>query len=121
MEQRESAPDFCLASELGFLLLNTPGVSSCFLFSGTNRPSTFYLFFTNSLMFPAFLSWDAISLPSTGSDHLLIPLSVKPGKLYSEEPRPRWPDSDWSTIPDTLAAWQIPPAAQLRSLVALAI
>ena len=71
-EESESASYFHLASDLGFTLLNTPGIYTWFPFSGTHRPSTIDLAFANPDIFPAFRSGDASSLPSTGSDHAPI-------------------------------------------------
>jgi len=68
-EERESAPYFDRASDLGFTLLNTRRVCTRFPFSGPDGPGTLDLAFANPHMFPAFRSWDASSLPSTGSDH----------------------------------------------------
>jgi len=62
-EERESAPYFDRASELGFTLLNTPGVYTRFPFSGTHRPTTIDLAFANPHVTAAFRSWDASSLP----------------------------------------------------------
>jgi len=77
-EERESAPYFDRASDLGFTLLNIPGVYTRFHFTGTHRPSTMDLAFANPHMFLPFRSWDASSRPSTGSDHAPILISIHP-------------------------------------------
>jgi len=76
-EEKESASYFNRATDLGYTLLNTPGIYTRFPFTGTHRPSTIDLAFANPYMFPAFCSWDSSSLPSTGSDHALILISLR--------------------------------------------
>jgi len=71
-EERESAPFCHRASDLGFTLLNTSGVYTRFPFSGASRPSAIDLAFANPHMTAAFRSWEASSLPSTGSDYAPI-------------------------------------------------
>ena len=55
-EERESARYFERASDLGFTLLNIPGLYTRFPLTGTHRPSTIDLAFANSHMFAAFRS-----------------------------------------------------------------
>jgi len=71
-EESRSAPYFDRATDLGFTLLNTPGIYTRFPLTGTHRPSAIDLTFANPNMLPAFRSWDASSRPSTGSDHVPI-------------------------------------------------
>ena len=71
-EEKASTPYFDRATDLAYSFLNTPGVYTVFPLSGTFRPSAIDLAFANPLMRPAFLSWDASTLPSTGSDHVPI-------------------------------------------------
>ena len=71
-EEKASAHYFDRATDLAYSLLNTPGVYTRFPLSGTFRPSAIDLAFPNPLIRPAFLSWDATILPSTGSDHVPI-------------------------------------------------
>jgi len=99
-EEKESAPYFDRASDLGFTLLNTPGVYTRFPFSGNHRPGTIDLAFANPQMFPAFRSWDASSLPSTGSDHTPIMITLRPPSPYNDKPRPRWEEADWPSLTD---------------------
>ena len=87
-EEKESAPYFDRVSDLGFTHLNTPGIYTRFPFSGTHRPSTIYLAFTNPHMFSAFRSWDAQSLPSTGSDHAPIMITLRPPTPHNNKPTP---------------------------------
>ena len=71
-EEKASALYFDRATDLAYSLLNTPGVYTRFPLSGTFRPSAIDLAFANPLIRPAFQTWDATTLPSTGSDHVPI-------------------------------------------------
>ena len=108
-EERESAPYFGLAMDLGSTLLNTPGIYTRFPFTGTHRPSTIHLAFPNPRIFPAFRSGDASVLPCTGSDHAPILISLRPPSTHNDKPRPRWQETDWPGLSDKLKSWQIPP------------
>jgi len=107
-EEKESAPYFDRASELGFTLLNTPGVYTRFPFSGSHRPSSIDLAFTNPDIFSAFDSCDASSFPVTGSDHAPMIITQRPPTPYHERPRPRWQDADWPSLTDRLNNWLVP-------------
>jgi len=63
-EEKESAPYFNQATDLGYTLLNTPGIYTRIPFTGTHRPSTIDLAFANTEIFSAFRSWDSSTLPS---------------------------------------------------------
>jgi len=108
-EERESARYFDRASELAFTLLNTPAVYTRFPFWGNHRPSTIDLAFANPQMFPAFRSWGASSLLSTGSDHTPIIITLRPPSPYNDKPRPRWEEADWPGLTDKLKNWLVPP------------
>ena len=70
-----SFPYFSRASALGFELLNLPGIFIHFSLGGTSRPSVIDLAFASSRLAPFCYHWDT-SLPSTGSDHVPITISV---------------------------------------------
>ena len=109
-EELESAPFYNLASERGFRLLNTPSVYTRFPLSGSHGPSAIDLSFTNPLMSPAFVAWDTSSLPSTGSDHVPILISLAPP---TDKPMPRVPCWDltyWATLHPRLQSYCTPPA-----------
>jgi len=108
-EEKESAPYFDRASDLGFTLLRIPGVYTRFPFTGTHRPSTIDLAFTNPHMFPAFRSWDTSSLSSTKSDHTPSLISICSPTHYNNTPRPRWQEADWPGLTDKLKNWLISP------------
>jgi len=101
-EEKESATYFDRASDLDFTLLNTPAVYTQFPFSANHRPSTIDLAFANPQMFPAIRSWDALSLPSTGSDHTPIMISLRPPPPNKDKPRPHWEEADWPGLTDKL-------------------
>jgi len=108
-EEKESAPYFDRASDLGFTLLNTPGICTRFPFSRTHRPGTIDLAFANPHMFSAFRSLDTSSLPSTGSDHAPIVIALRPPTPHNNKPRPRWQEADWLGLADRLKNWLTPP------------
>ena len=107
-EERESVPYFDRASDLGFTLLNTTGVYTRFPFSGAHRPSTIDLAFANPYMTAAFRSWDT-SLPSTGSDHAPILITIRPPTPHNDKPRPRWQKANWPELTDKLKNCLVPP------------
>ena len=74
MERSISFPYFPRAMDLGFSLLNTPGVYTRFPLGGEARPSVIDLAFASSALLPFFITWDT-PLPSTGSDHIPISLT----------------------------------------------
>src|SRR6195952_3312173 len=76
-EDLASAPYYERASDLGFHLFNTPAVYTRFPMTASYRPSVIDLAFANPHMLPFFQSWDASSLPSTGSDHVPIRLTLQ--------------------------------------------
>jgi len=108
-ENKQSTPYLDRAPDLDFTLLNTPGVYTRFPFWGTHRTSTIDLAFANSHMFPTFYSWDASSLPSTGSDHAPILVTLRPPTPHNDKPRPRWQEANWPSLTDRLKNWIIPP------------
>ena len=114
-EEKESAPYFGRATDLGFTLLNTPGVYTRFPFTGTHRPSAIDLTFANPHMFPAFRSWDASSLPSKGSDHVPISILIRPPSPHDDSPRPRWQETNWPGLTDRLKNWLVPPSTDTPS------
>ena len=87
-EELESAPFYELASEPAFRLLNTLGIYTRFPLSGSHRPGAIDLAFANPLMSPVFVAWDSTSLPSPGSDHVLILITLAPP---ADKPPPRTP------------------------------
>jgi len=66
-------------------------------------------------MFPAFRSWDASSLPSTGSDYTPIMITRRPPSPYNDKPWPRWEEADWPSLTDKLKDWRVPPPPETPS------
>jgi len=108
-EEKESAQYFNQATDLGYNLLNTPGIYTQFPFTGTHRPSTIDLAFANLEIFSTFRSWDSSTLPSTGSDNALILISLRPPSTHNDKPSPRWQEVDSPSLTDKLKDLQVPP------------
>ena len=109
-EELESAPFYSMASDRGFRLLNTPGIYTRFPLSGSHRPGAIDLAFANPHMSAAFEGWDTTTLPSTGSDHVPILITLAPP---TEKPLPRttcWDLSNWESLGPRLQAFCVPPA-----------
>ena len=70
-ELATSFPYFSWFSELGFGLLNQPGVYTCFPFGGSGRPSVLDLSFASPSLLRFCQTWDT-PLPSTSSDHVPV-------------------------------------------------
>ena len=113
-----SAPYFDRATELGFSLLNTPGVFTRFSMSLIGRPGVIDLAFACPLRAPYFAEWSD-PFPSTGSDHVAILLRFEAPHIRAPPPSPNWALSDWTAIEDSLKATVIalpPPIPTTRSL-----
>ena len=107
-EMSVSHPYFSLASERGFPLLNQPGVYTYFPFTHSSRPSVLDLAFSNSSLVPAFSKWDT-PLPSTGSDHVPVVISLCSPKFRPPDPTPNWAKTDWDTSLPQLPSLVPPP------------
>jgi len=108
-EESESAPYFSLATDLGFTLLNTPGIYTRFPFSEDPQTKCDIPGVGPPAHVPAFRSWDASLLPSTGSDHGPIYIALRPPTPHNDKPRPRWQEADCPGLTDRLKNWQIAP------------
>ena len=60
-------------------------------------------------MFPALKSWDATSLPSTGSDHVPIVIMLASPLQAPLAPRPKWDETDWLSLEAPLRSFVVPP------------
>jgi len=89
-----STPYFEKVAESGFALLNPSGEYTRFPLVGKARPSVIDLTFANPPLLPLIKSWEA-SLPSTGSDHIPITITLAAPSMNQKPPRPRWADTDW--------------------------
>jgi len=108
-EISSSTPYFEKAAGAGFALLNAPGEYTRFPLVGNARPSVIDLAFANPLLLPFVKSWEA-TLPSTGSDHIPITITLAPPSPSQKPPRPRWADTDWESLTLAIKAFGIPPA-----------
>ena len=108
-EEKASTPYFDRTADLAYSLLNTPGVYTRFPLSGTFRPSAIYLAFANPLIRPAFQSWDATTLPSTGSDHVPILIRLTAPTSDRAPPCPMWDKADWDRLEDPVKGLRVPP------------
>ena len=113
-----SFPYFSRASELGFELLNLPGVFTRFPLGGSSCPSVIDL----SFAFPRLASfchhWDT-SLPSTSSDHVPITITVSHPVLSPPFPLPNWVLTDWDSLTPLLGNLVFPAPPQLPTLLSL--
>ena len=82
-----STPYFDTATDLGFSLLNTPGVFTPFSMSVIGRPGILDLAFACPLLAPYFSEWSD-PLPSTGSDHIPILLRFEAPLFRAPPPNP---------------------------------
>jgi len=76
---------------------------------GKSRPSVIDLAFANPHLLPLVKSWDA-SLPSTGSDHIPITITLATPSLNQKPPRPRWADTDWESLDPIIKSFRVPAA-----------
>jgi len=104
-----STPYFEKSAESGFAVLNPPGEYTRFPLVGTARPSVIDLSFANAPLLPLVKSWET-SLPSTGSDHIPITITLATPSLNQKPPRPQWADTDWVTLDPIVKAFKVPAA-----------
>jgi len=106
-EISSSTPYFEKAAESGFALLNPPGEYTRFPLVGNARPSVIDLAFANPPLLPLVKSWEA-SLPSTGSDHIPITITLAAPSPTQKPPRPRWADTDWESLDPIVKDFKVP-------------
>jgi len=108
-EISSSTPYFEKAAGSGFALLNPPGQYTRFPLVGKSRPSVLDLAFANTHLLPLVKNWES-SLPSTGSDHIPITITLAALSLNQKPPRPRWADTDWETLDPIIKGFKVPAA-----------
>jgi len=113
-EISSSTPYFEKVAESGFALLNPPGEFTRFPLVGKARPSVIDLAFANPHLVPLVKSWEA-SLPSTGSDHIPITITLATHSLNQKAPRPRWADTDWEALNPIITGFTVPEAPSCPS------
>jgi len=118
VEITTSSPYFDRATDLGFSLLNTPGVVTLFSMSLIGRPRVLNLGFACPLLTPYFTAWSD-PLPSTGSDHIPILLRFEAPLFRAPPATPNWALTDWGSLESSLKATTSllpPPLPTTRSL-----
>ena len=117
-ELKAPFPYFSRAAELGYTLLNTPGVYTRFPLQGLSRPSVLDLAFASSSLVPFFQDWST-DLPSTGSDHVTITIKIAHPIRVPPPPAPNWVRTDWPTLEPLLKEVIIPPPPNLPTRYSL--
>src|SRR5437588_7875979 len=102
-----SASYFDRAADLGFSLLNVPGIFTRFPFDSSTRPGVLDISFANPAAAPFFQSWDT-SLPSTGSDHVPVTILLSAPLLRTPPPTPNWDKTAWDALKSQIASVRIP-------------
>ena len=113
-----SFPYFSRASELGFELLNLRGVFTRFPLGGSSRPSVIDISFASPKLAP-FCHHGDTSLPSTGSDHVPITITVSHPVLSPPMSSPNWALTDWDSLTPLLGDLVFPAPPQLQTLLSL--
>ena len=108
-EISSSTPYVEKAAGSGFALLNPPGEYTRFSLVGKARPSVIDLACANPPLLPLIKSWEA-SLPSKGSDHIPITITLATPSLNQKPPHPRWADTDWETLDPIVKGFKVPNA-----------
>jgi len=105
-EISSSTPYFEKAAGSVFALLNPLGQYTTFPLVGKARPLVIDLAFANPPLLPLVKSWEA-TLPSTGSDHIPITITLAAPSLSKKPPRPRWADTDWETLEPIIKGFKV--------------
>ena len=90
-------PYFSRSSELGFGLLNQPGVYTRFPLGGSGRPSVLDLSFASPSLLPFCQSWDTPH-PSTGSYYVPVQIVLSHPLSSPPPPSPNWSLTDWPAV-----------------------
>lgn len=115
-ELATSVPYFDRAMDLGYSLLNTPGVYTRFSMSTVGRPEVIDLAFACPLLAPYFSEWSN-PLLSTGSDHIPILLPFDTPFFRAPPPTPKWALTDWASVDEALKSMVIPPHPPLPTSI----
>jgi len=107
-----SSPYFDRVMDLGFSLLNTPGVFTQFCMSLIGRPGVLDLAFACPLFASYFTDWSG-PLPSTGSDHIPILLRFEAPLFRAPPTTHNWALTDWTSLEPALKATTIAPPPHL--------
>lgn len=107
-ELATSVPYFDRDTELGFSLLNTPGVYTRFSISLVSRPGVLDLAFACPLLMPYCSDWSD-PLPSMGSYHIPIHLRFDAPLFRAPPPMPNWARAQWPQVEGALQSMKIRP------------
>ena len=111
-------PYFSRFSKLGFGLFNQPGVYTCYPLGGSGRSSVLYLSFASPSLLPFCQVWDT-TLPSTGSDHVAIQITLSDQCFSFPPPSPNWSLTDRPTLDPRLRDLAVPPPSPLPTRLCL--
>ena len=117
-ELSTSSPYFSRSSEIGFGLLDQPGVYTRFPLGGSGRPSVLDLSFAFSLLLPFCQTWDT-PLPPTGSDHFPVQIRLSQPFTSPPSPSPNWSLTDWPALVPLLKNLTVPPPPSLPTRISL--
>ena len=114
-----SFPYFSRLSELGFGLLNEPGVYTRFPLGRSSRLSILDLSFASPSLLPFCQAWDT-PLPSTGSDYVPVQITLSHPFSAPPTPSPNWSLlSDWPPLDPLLKDFAVPPLPPLPTRLPL--
>jgi len=117
-ELATTVPYFNRATELGYSLLNTPGVYTRLSMSLVSRPGVIDQAFACPLLTPYFSEWSD-PLPSTGSDYIPILLRFDAPLIRAHPPPPNWALTDWGAVDAALKSLVIAAPRPLPTSVSL--
>ena len=109
---------FSRMAQLGFGILNQPGVYTRFPLGGPGRLSVLDLSFASPSLLPFCQEWDT-PIPSTGSDH--VPVQIILSHPFSSSPpsSPNWSLTDRPSIEPLLKELVVPPPPTLPTRLSL--
>jgi len=108
-ELATSFPSFERATDLGYSLLNTARVYTCFSMSLVGRPGVIDLGFACPLLAPYFSECSDPRL-SPGSDHIPILLRFDAPFVRAPPPTPNWPLTHRGPVDTAIKSLGIPPS-----------
>lgn len=113
-----SFPYLSRSSELGFGLLNQPGMYTLFPLGAPGRPLVLESSFASPLLVPFCQSWDT-PLPFTSWDHASVRIILSHPFFSSPPPSPNWSLTDWPTLDPILKDFVLPLPSSLPTTLLL--
>ena len=117
-ELATSFPYFSRSSELGFGLLNQPGLYTRFPLGGSSPPSVLDLSFASPWLLPFCLTWDT-PLPSTGLDHIPVQIILSHPFTSLPSTSPNSSLTNWPTLASLLNDISVPQPPPLPTRLSL--